>query len=193
MPMRSLFHLAAKLKTQASSPFHHAVSPFLAAVPSSGLVRPVADVVPVEQEAAVERFTMAAWRGDVTALRACVMAGQPLNEEGSLNITALRIAALAGKPDAVRYLIQEGADPQTASTFQDALGTAQRMLTLRKRELEDTGKSYKEWNPPHLDSKVKDFAECVDLLQNPATAFTAAPEMPSPEQDASGARWWQSV
>jgi len=202
MALRSLFHLTAKLKpvhlatklkTQTrpfSSPSSF-FSPFLLAVKlkTPPEVHPDASVSVRPDQADVDSFAMTAWRGDVEGLRNHVLAGQNLNEEGSLNITALRCAVLSGEAGAVRFLLQEGADPQHSSMFQDALGTAERMVTLRKRELEGRGRSWKVLNPPHLDSKLKGLVECVELLKNPAKAWETAPKTPGKDEKGRGWQW----
>jgi hypothetical protein len=192
MALRSLFTLAAKIKpvrlATNPKPPTDVFSRFLLAVKLKTQPE-VEPYVSVSVRPEVDSFAMTAWRGDVEGLRNHVLAGQNLNEVGSLKITALRCAVLSGEAGAVRFLLQEGADPQQTSMFQDALGTAERMVTLRKRELEGRGHSWKVANPNHVDSKLKALSECVELLKNPAKAFETAPEMETPGKDEKGRGW----
>ena len=137
----------------------------------------------------VDRFTAAAWRGDVKSLRRQVSDGQDLDARDRLGFTALMRAAIGGKAGAVRFLLEMGADATLFSKRKaSALSLAELLRRDRKEELKGQSRSWKEQNPPHLDSKLKDFLEIVALLQikSPTKACSA-----TPNQD--GKRWWHSL
>ena len=117
----------------------------------------------------VQRFMMAASRGDVNVLRRHVLAGQNINQRDKDGCTALMKAALAAQPAAVRFLLQEvsnASDPVANASITDSLRTAKLGLKLRREELDGKGRSWKE-NNPRLDSKLKALSECVALLSDP--------------------------
>ena len=138
----------------------------------------------------VQRFTLAAYAGDVKALRRHVLAGQNLNQKDDRGWTALGSAALAGDACALRFLLEEGADITTISDDRtDPLDVAKDALAERKKELEGQGLSFKQQHPPHLDSKLKSLTECVELLKDPAKVQTAA-RIVATEPKPRGWSWW---
>jgi len=137
----------------------------------------------------VDRFTAAAWRGDVKTMRRQVTDGQDLDARDRLGFTALMRAAIGGDAGAVRFLLERGADATLLSNRKaSALALAELLRRDRTEELEGQSRSWKEQNPPHLDSRLKDFIVIVALLRmkSPAKARTAAP-------DQDGKWWWHSL
>jgi len=147
-------------------------------------------------------FSIAAMQGDVKILRWMVLAGQEINVRAlplAHCMTALGVATLAGKPAAVRFLLEEGAETALGSPFETELEVATRLLAERAEVRSRKGRSWQQKNPPHLDSKLNSFAECVEILKNPAeparVAAKAAQQLlltnPSPTGEASSAaREW---
>lgn len=94
----------------------------------------------------VDRFTTAAWRGDVQAMRRQVLAGHDLNARDRLGFTALMRAAIGGNAGAVRFLLEEGADAAVLShrLKVSALSLAELLRTDRKEELQGQARFWKE-------------------------------------------------
>mmetsp|Transcript_25991 Transcript_25991/g.62011 ORF Transcript_25991/g.62011 Transcript_25991/m.62011 type:complete len:163 (+) Transcript_25991:77-565(+) len=114
----------------------------------------------------VQRFTEAAYRGDVKTMRRQVRAGQNLNAKTEDGWTALANAALGGEAGAVRFLLEQGADASVSLPppydRMAALGIAERELAERKQELRD--RPWTVQSPPRLDPQLKGLSECVQLL-----------------------------
>ena len=122
-------------------------------------------------------FTNAAMRGDVWTLRSMVYFGQSVNAKAWKGRTALMRATSAGRPAAIRFLLEQGAETYTWGAEGSELDIAKRLLAehTTERSLKDFSWQqalkdfcWQQENPPHLDSKSKRLSECVDLLQDPA-------------------------
>ena len=125
-------------------------------------------------------FHDAARRGDVKQLRRQVLAGHNVDARDSQGQTALMAASRAGKPDAIRFLLQEGAVASMWTNDATKIGGRgwteldfpMRALEERIKERKAKGRSWKEQNPPHLDATLCDLSECVELLKGSSWART---------------------
>ena len=79
-------------------------------------------------------FTNAAMRGDVWTLRLMVHFGQSVNAKAWKGRTALMRATLAGRPAAVRFLLEQGAETYTWGAEGSELDIARRLLAEHTAE-----------------------------------------------------------
>ncbi|KAJ1473191.1 hypothetical protein T484DRAFT_1837393 [Baffinella frigidus] len=145
-------------------------------------------------------FTNAAAQGDVWTLRFMVHAGHDINAKAWSGYSALMRAALAGKPAAIRYLLEEGADTYTwtlgSPRHETELDVAKRRVEAHKKERSRKGLSWQQRHPQNLDPKLRRLSECVELLQSPSAVrdAKAARELvannPPKKDDSSVARGW---
>ena len=117
-----------------------------------------------------------AQQGDVAELRKLVLEGHTIDEKDAQGFTALMHAADAGKADAVRFLLDEGARPalESENDFEFGMGStarslAQAKLAARTNERAGTGRSWKEQNPESQDPIMVSYTEVVLLLKTPAS------------------------
>ncbi|KAJ1465242.1 hypothetical protein T484DRAFT_1865715 [Baffinella frigidus] len=110
-------------------------------------------------------FARAAHLGDVETL---VLAGQDINELDEKGATALMHASAEGNAASVRFLLEEGADASVRApgSSMDALRLAELWRAKHIKEIEGKGKSFQKQTPLHLDAKLNDFSEIVELLKS---------------------------
>jgi len=113
-------------------------------------------------------FARAAHLGDVETLRRLVLAGQDINELDEKGATALMHASAEGNAASVRFLLEEGADASVRApgSSMDALRLAELWRAKHIKEIEGKGKSFQKQTPLHLDAKLNDFSEIVELLKS---------------------------
>lgn len=138
----------------------------------------------------------AAFWGDVRMLRWAVSRGDINKKTLFGGSTALLIATFMGRPAAVRFLLEEGAETYTWTRGDDTfneLEVARRRLVAHTEYRSRKGPAWELLNPPHQDSKLSRLSECVALLKAPAKVVeNAARDAPKALESAepSAARWW---